>query len=99
MKPNSKRDYDYGKCHVCGEQMQEKRINQAFWVRSPHVSKGASRLVVIESVPAGVCPQCGEKVVKADVGRQLANLIGNLSRVSKRKTIAVPVIKYAKETA
>ena len=67
-------------------------------VRSPHVSKG-SRLVVIESVPVGVCPQCGEKVVRADVGRQLANLIGNLSRGSKRKTIIVPVIKYAKEAA
>ena len=92
---NDKKKYNYGKCHVCGAQMQEKKIDQAFWVRSPRVSKGASRLIVIESVPAGVCPQCGEKIVKADVGRQLANLIGNLSRASKRKTITVPVIKYA----
>ncbi len=84
---NNKKKYNYGKCHVCGEQMQEKKINQAFWLKG--------KLVVIESVPAGVCPQCGEKIVKADVGRQLANLIGNLSRASKRKTITVPVIKYA----
>ena len=61
---NNKRDYNYGRCHVCGEQMQEKRINQDFWVKG--------KLVVIESVPAGVCPQCGEKIVKADVGRELA---------------------------
>jgi hypothetical protein len=33
---------DYGKCHLCGEQMQEKRINQEFWLKG--------MLVVIESV-------------------------------------------------
>src|SRR5437879_13322196 len=63
---NNKKNYDYGNCHVCGEQMQEKRINQDFWLKG--------KLVVIESVPAGVCPQCGEKIVKADVGRQLGIL-------------------------
>ena len=88
---NNKKKHNYGKCHVCGEQMQEKKINQDFWLKG--------KLVVIESVPAGVCPQCGEKIVKADVGRQLAKLIANLSHVSKRKTITVPVIKYAKEAA
>jgi ssDNA-binding Zn-finger/Zn-ribbon topoisomerase 1 len=30
---NNKVAYDYGKCHVCGEQMQEKRINQEFWLK------------------------------------------------------------------
>ena len=96
---NNKKNYDYGKCHVCGEQMQEKRINQDFWVSSPRVSKGSKKLIVIESVPAGVCPQCGEKIVKADVGRQLATLIRNLPRDSKRKTISVPVIRYVKAAA
>ena len=88
---NNKKTYDYGKCHVCGEQMQERRINQDFWLKG--------KLIVIESVPAGVCPQCGEKIVKADVGRQLATLIANLRRVPKRKTIAVPVIRYVKAVA
>jgi len=88
---NNKRHYDYGKCHVCGEQMQEKRINQDFWLKG--------KLIVIESVPAGVCPQCGEKIVKADVGRQLAALIQNLRRLPKRKTITVPVVRYAKGVA
>jgi YgiT-type zinc finger domain-containing protein len=88
---NHKANYDYGKCHICGEQMQEKRINQDFWLKG--------KLVVIESVPAGVCPQCGEKVVRADVGRQLATLIGNVRRLPKRRTITVPVIRYAKELA
>lgn len=86
-KPN----YDYGKCHVCGEQMHEERISQDFWLKK--------NLIVIESVPAGVCPQCGEKVVKAAVGQQLAALIENVRRVPKQRTIAVPVIRYAKEVA
>ena len=88
---NNKKNYDYGKCHVCGEQMQEKRINQDFWLKG--------KLVVIESVPVGVCPQCGEKIVKADVGRQLTTLIRNLPRDSKRRTISVPVIRYVKAVA
>ena len=90
MNKNNK-TYDYGKCHVCGEQMLAKRINQDFWLKG--------KLLVIESVPAGVCPQCGEKIVKADVGRQLAMLIGNLRRVPKRRTISVPVIQFAEEVA
>jgi YgiT-type zinc finger domain-containing protein len=60
-----KKEYDYGECHVCGEQMQEQRINQDFWLKG--------KLVVIESVPAAVCPQCGERIVKADVGRRRKN--------------------------
>jgi YgiT-type zinc finger domain-containing protein len=88
---NNKKNYDYGRCHVCGEQMKEKRVNQGFWIKG--------KLVVIESVPAGVCPQCGEKIVKADVGRQLAMLLQNLKRLPKRKTIAVPVVRYAKKVA
>ncbi|MCH8291986.1 YgiT-type zinc finger protein [Candidatus Poribacteria bacterium] len=36
--------------------------------------------MVEEDVPVGVCPQCGERVVKADVGRWIANLIENPGR-------------------
>lgn len=87
-----KKRSDYlGKCHVCGEQMKEKRVKQDFWLKG--------KLVVIESVPAGVCPQCGEKIVKADVGRQLATLIQNLGRLPKGKTMNVPVVRYAREVA
>ena len=88
---NNKSTYDYGECHVCGEQMKEKRIKQDFWLKE--------KLIVIESVPAGVCPQCGEKIVKADVGRQLSTLIQNLRRLPNRKTMTVPVVRYAKEVA
>ncbi|MEW5987269.1 MAG: YgiT-type zinc finger protein, partial [Chloroflexota bacterium] len=56
MKTNTNQ-YDYGECDICGTLMQEKCITQDFWIRG--------ELIVVENVPAGVCPQCGEKIVKA----------------------------------
>jgi YgiT-type zinc finger domain-containing protein len=65
-----KNSYDYGECEICNTPLQEKRINQDFWLQG--------QLIVVENVPAGVCPRCGEKVVKADVGRGIAELIKKL---------------------
>ncbi len=83
--------YDYGKCHICGNKMEARRINQDFWIKK--------KLVVVENVPAGVCPQCGEKVVKADVGRKLGELVADSKRLRKAKTMAVPVIRFAADVA
>jgi YgiT-type zinc finger domain-containing protein len=83
--------YDYGSCHVCGERMREQTINQDFWIKGD--------LVVIEDVPAGVCPQCGEKVVRADVGRQIATLIATANQLPPKRTISVPVIRYNQKVA
>jgi ssDNA-binding Zn-finger/Zn-ribbon topoisomerase 1 len=38
----NKKKYDYGKCHVCGDQMVEQQVNQEFCGSSPRVSKGVS---------------------------------------------------------
>lgn len=84
---NNKHKYDYGKCHVCGERMEERQIKQDFWIRG--------KLIVIEGVPSGVCPQCGEKVVRADVGRRIAALIENSNRLPKGRVVSVPVIQFA----
>ncbi len=51
----SEGNYDYGKCQACGEPMVEQQIKQDFWIKGD--------LIAIEDMPAGVCPQCGEKVV------------------------------------
>jgi YgiT-type zinc finger domain-containing protein len=79
--------YNYGKCHVCGEKMIEKHIKQDFWLRG--------RLVVIEDVPAGVCVQCGEKVVRAAVGQQIATLVEDSPRIRRARTLSVPVLRFA----
>lgn len=52
------------------------------------------KLVVIENVPAGVCPQCGEKVVSAEVGEHIAELLKDTKHIDKAPTISVPFIKY-----
>lgn len=88
---DSKHKYDYGRCHVCGERMEERQIKQVFWIRG--------KLIIIEGVPSGVCPQCGEKVVRADVGRQIAALIENSNRLPKVRIVSVPVIQFAADVA
>lgn len=83
--------YDYGECNICGERMKERRVKQEFWIKG--------KLIVIEDVPAGVCPRCGEKVVKADVGRRIAALIADSKRLRRARMMGVPVIRFAKEIA
>jgi hypothetical protein len=50
-------------------------------------------LVVIDNVQAGVCPQCGAKIVKADVGRHIAEVLGNAERIAAAPRMTVPIIR------
>lgn len=84
-----KNNYDYGECEICDTPLQEKRINQDFWING--------QLIVVENVPAGVCPRCGEKVVNADVGQWIAELIKSSERIAKAPRISVPAIKFEAE--
>ena len=76
--------YDYGACDICETPMRAQSITQDFWIRG--------ELLVLENVPAGVCPQCGGKVVNAAVGRRIAALLGNAERIATAPRIAVPVL-------
>lgn len=87
----SKNVYDYGACHICGDQMIERHINQDFWIKGD--------LIVIEDIPAGVCLQCGEKVVRAEVGQRIAQLTTNPQRATHIRTIQVPVFHYTAKVA
>jgi YgiT-type zinc finger domain-containing protein len=71
--------------------MKEKLIKQDFWIRG--------KLIVVEDVPAGVCPRCGEKVVKGEVGCWILRLIENSERIAKAPRIFVPKIKFIAEEA
>jgi len=84
-----KNSYNYGECEICDTPLQEKLINQDFWIRG--------QLIVVENVPAGVCPRCGEKIVKADVGHWIAELIKSSERIAKAPRISVPAIKFDAE--
>ncbi len=79
--------YDYGHCHDCGSKIVSRRINQDFWIKK--------KLVVIENVPAGVCPQCSEKILRAEVGRKLAEVVSGRKGFRKSRKMTVPVIRFA----
>ena len=83
--------YDYGHCPVCEEQMEERRISQDFRVKG--------ELIVIEEVPAGVCPRCGEKVVRADVGRWLAAHLKDSLSLQRARKLSVPVLTFPERLA
>ncbi len=83
--------YDYGECHVCGARMEARNIHQGFWIKG--------KLVVIKQVPAGVCSQCGEKVVRAQVGRIVSAQLEDPKRRRKARTMTVSVMRYAREVA
>jgi HTH-type transcriptional regulator / antitoxin MqsA len=83
--------YDYGECVICGSRMQAKLIKQDFWIRG--------ELIVVEDIPAGVCPRCGEKIVKADIGKMIATLIESPDRIAKSPRISVPAVKFDIEEA
>ncbi len=87
----SEKPYDYGECHVCGEPMREQQIKQDFWIKG--------ELIVIEDVPAGVCPQCGEKIVNAATGQQIAALLGDQKSVQDARKISVPVLSLLEKAA
>jgi YgiT-type zinc finger domain-containing protein len=78
--------YNYGQCEVCDTPLEERLIKQDFWI--------AGQLIVVENVPAGVCPQCGEKIVNATVGRHLAELVRDKKRIEKASHITVPALAY-----
>ena len=79
--------YDYGKCDICDEFMEERQIKQDFWVQG--------ELIVIEDVPAGFCPRCGENIVNAEVGRRIAQIMENKEAMLHAPKLLVPAIKYA----
>ena len=81
--------YDYGKCDICDTLMVEKHIKQDFWIRG--------ELIVIENLPVGVCPQCGEKVVRAEIGQLAIKLIEDSDKIAKAPRISVPSIKFDAE--
>ena len=71
--------------------MAEKLVKMDFWIKSD--------LLVIEDVPAGVCPQCGKKIVNAKVGKQLSAILENSNNRQVTKSLTVPVYPFLKKVA
>ena len=89
MQQFKKNMYDYGECEMCDTPLEERYITQDFWIRG--------NLIVIEHVLAGVCPQCGEKVVNAEVGLYIEEFLQNSERIATAPRMSVPVLNFDKE--
>jgi HTH-type transcriptional regulator/antitoxin MqsA len=79
----------FDRCHVCNAKILQRTISQEFWIKR--------KLIVIEGVPAGVCEQCGERVVDAVTGKRIAMLLKDSKCLSKARTIRVPLLRYSAE--
>ena len=77
--------HNYGECEICDAKLVERRIKQDFWIRG--------KLVVIDNVPAGVCPRCGAKVVSSQVGKRISMILESPRKWSKASVISVPVVE------
>lgn len=78
------------KCYFCkGDVISEEVTIDYRW---------GDDLLVIKDVPAGVCQQCGEKYLSADVYKELENLAKEKSRYIKDK-ITVDVLTFESGTA
>jgi YgiT-type zinc finger domain-containing protein len=73
----------YGECVYCGGVVEERLIRLDY--------RFHGQLFIIEDVPAGVCVQCGEKVLDAKTAKKLEQLAQN--QTGPVTTVAVPVLK------
>jgi YgiT-type zinc finger domain-containing protein len=83
MKP-----YNYGKCEICNTPIKEILVNQDFWIKG--------ELVVIVDVPIGACPQCGEKIVQADVGHIILEILNDHKAIACAPRVEVPNVPFKK---
>lgn len=75
----------YSDCFYCGGAVREKAGTREYhW-------KG--KLYVFEDVPMGVCNQCGEKVLKPEVGKELEKIV--LRREKPSREVTVPIYSFS----
>jgi len=78
--------YDYGKCHACGERMEERLTDQSL--------QDEGEWVLIRSVPTGVCTRCGEQVFQGQVLERLEQILQERKLRRPEVRIEVPVFAF-----
>ncbi|MCK4261871.1 type II toxin-antitoxin system MqsA family antitoxin [bacterium] len=75
----------YSDCFYCGGAVREELATREYhW-------KG--KLYVFEGVPMGICNQCGEKVLKPEVGKELEKIV--LKGEKPFREVVVPVYSFS----
>lgn len=75
----------YDDCIYCGGSVEEKRQSLDY--------RYHGKLFIVENATVGVCLQCGEKFLKANIAKKLEKLVTTPQK--KVKSVAVPVISLA----
>lgn len=74
-------------CYFCKGRVVQQKVKVDFrWGR---------KLKVIESVPAGICQQCGEKYFESAVYKAMEKLVASRARPTARLTVDVVQFKKA----
>ncbi len=81
--------HDYGDCSFCGGEVKEEPVTLDY--------RYQGRLYIFEDVPAGVCQQCGEKYLTAEVAKEIERRIHTQHEWDK--TVVVPVSVFSTEVA
>lgn len=75
----------YDDCIYCGGEVEEKQERFDY--------RYHGQLFIVENVPLGVCKQCGEKFIKANIAKKLEKLAASPQK--NLKAVAVPVLSLA----
>jgi YgiT-type zinc finger domain-containing protein len=81
--------HKYGDCSFCGGEVKSERVELDYRYKGD--------LYIFKNVPAGVCKQCGEKYLTADVSKEIERRIKTKGKWDK--TIPIPVDIYSEEAS
>ncbi len=73
------------KCPLCGGELEAKTVT--------HPQEYGGRIIILENVPAEVCQQCGEVLIRPDVLERMQALVW--SDTAPGRTAHVPVYDLA----
>jgi len=80
--------HKYGDCFFCGGEVKEEQVELDYRYKG--------KLYIFQDVPAGVCQQCGEKYLTAQVAKEIERRI---QTKEWRKVISVPVAVFSQDVA
>ncbi len=77
--------HKYGDCSFCRGEVNEEIVELDY--------RHKGKLFVFENVPVGVCQQCGEKYLTAEIAKKIEQRIR--SNKKWHKTVSVPVENFS----
>ena len=86
MQKNKENVYNYGNCEICDTPLEEQYIKQDFWIKG--------ELIVVDRILAGVCPNCGEKIVNANAAQHIIKLFEDTELIANAPRISVPILTF-----